>query len=1145
VVVIEREMLPLGLIRYTTTLQSGRFTCPDCTGHQIYQRKVSVIWRTWWYLVPLFPVSGKNRFLECQNCKSSYPEAKFHHPVCAGCQASNVLAERQAKGLHCWQCKGPLGTQGKEPNWQPEPPTARLRTAGIILAIASILLALGAEVVLAYWFFGAREMANWPTTTGTVTHSRIETRSLVKTTYVARITYTYEVYGRQHTSSAVDQAGKDTNAQSDAEALQNKYPVGARAKVYYDPLNPSRAYLEPDNSSTTYLLLLIPLILLQLVALSYLGYVVFRPRPRALAKEMGEGRGVAPRFGSADHEQPILDVLLASPTAAAAPAVGSAAGVAQRASEPLEALPTRDERLQSNPGQFPRPVAATEARLDSPAPPVSAAKPNYALRVVLLLGGVFATLSCCGVGGLGLAYFLWDSGGEPRATSFAIGTKRDDFFIVGPVGDPPRPDPIVVEQNPRPVPPAQRAPINPPTLTGKGVSKDWTVVFRSHDPSIWNRDVNQGEQHFAKPLSSLPAGIRYLRMRHDAAYVIIETSNGQLERQPEQGQVVWNGTNRPLHGAYHLGIIDMRRDKFFDHGAICVHATAPRSGWGFGHLHFEAGKQGYCWNGLTIDAKVLEIAVKPGELTPEEQEQLLPLKPKTEPIKPAQLAGAGVSKDWSVIFCSADPSLWDREVNEGPMRQAREISGVSNDIRYLRIRRDADYVIVAITKDKLRGHGDDSRYGWDGGNLDLGNARHLGVYDRTQTRIHPGDICVFTRNGVHFQGWGFGHNAHVNDDQNYSWNCTKVAPCVFEISVKTGELTAEETKKLLDHSIKMGPIEPLQLAGAGISKDWEVVFRSANPRIWDSDVNKGDNNFAKRLDGVPNDMRYLRIRRNSEYAIVELTKQQIKEIRDDGRYGWSGRGEDDSGAIHLGIYDLKNECKHGDICIRSFPWVQGWGFGHIHFRANVQGYCWNGKGVDPCVFEIAVKKGDLTEAETKQIVKRQQKPVAPIKPENLEGAGVSKDWAVIFCSADPSIWNSDTNRDANHRALALSGVPEDIAYLRLRKDDDYVIVPMTKERLANAGVTDGYGWEGRNRERGPGVRCLGIYGQDMRISRREEVIVGFPFHRGWGFGGPLRPNGDQGYSWEGKPIEAGVFEIAVKKGQLTDDEQKKLLRKNP
>jgi hypothetical protein len=48
-----------------------------------------------------------------------------------------------------------------------------------------------------------------------------------------------------------------------------------------------------------------------------------------------------------------------------------------------------------------------------------------------------------------------------------------------------------------------------------------------------------------------------------------------------------------------------------------------------------------------------------------------------------------------------------------------------------------------------------------------------------------------------FSGWGFGNIVFDDSRQGYCWAGKAVAATTFEIAVKTGELTKEETKLLV------------------------------------------------------------------------------------------------------------------------------------------------------------------------------------------------------------------------------------------------------------------------------------------------------------------------------------------------------------
>jgi hypothetical protein len=58
-------------------------------------------------------------------------------------------------------------------------------------------------------------------------------------------------------------------------------------------------------------------------------------------------------------------------------------------------------------------------------------------------------------------------------------------------------------------------------------------------------------------------------------------------------------------------------------------------------------------------------------------------------------------------------------------------------------------------------------------------------------------IDPYANAGRDHPGWGFGHKAWVNGEQYYGWNGDEIKKTVFEISVRTSELSPEEEDKLL------------------------------------------------------------------------------------------------------------------------------------------------------------------------------------------------------------------------------------------------------------------------------------------------------------------------------------------------------------
>lgn len=160
----------------------------------------------------------------------------------------------------------------------------------------------------------------------------------------------------------------------------------------------------------------------------------------------------------------------------------------------------------------------------------------------------------------------------------------------------------------------------------------WTVLFRSSDPSIWNKEVNKGPSVFAVPLLKAPAGVQFLKMTTTAgAQVIIPMTNELLPMTGpvgSSGKYVWYGQGNLKFGAYHLGIYDksIRKSSTQLRGTVGIWAGMSSdnySGWGFGsYVGFDT-KQCYAWEDKEILPTVFEISVKAAPLTDAEKKFLL------------------------------------------------------------------------------------------------------------------------------------------------------------------------------------------------------------------------------------------------------------------------------------------------------------------------------------------------------------------------------------------------------------------------------------------------------------------------------------------------------------------------------------------
>ena len=118
-----------------------------------------------------------------------------------------------------------------------------------IIAIAGIgfaFIVLNA-VLLGVVFFTQRKIKainDWPSTSGTVTSSRIEEHSDSEggTTDYAAVTYAYEVGGVKYSGSRISPG--PTVGGTGADQVVARYPVNSQVTVFHNPQDPSDAVLE-------------------------------------------------------------------------------------------------------------------------------------------------------------------------------------------------------------------------------------------------------------------------------------------------------------------------------------------------------------------------------------------------------------------------------------------------------------------------------------------------------------------------------------------------------------------------------------------------------------------------------------------------------------------------------------------------------------------------------------------------------------------------------------------------------------------------------------------------------------------------------------------------------------------------------------
>lgn len=107
----------------------------------------------------------------------------------------------------------------------------------ILFILAGVATAVWGLVVVAQ----GRKSKDWPSTEGVIEKSE---RSSEEDDLLPEIVFRYSVGGREYVKTFDFPRGISPHPQLSIE-YANRYPAGARVRVYHDPADPQRATLEP------------------------------------------------------------------------------------------------------------------------------------------------------------------------------------------------------------------------------------------------------------------------------------------------------------------------------------------------------------------------------------------------------------------------------------------------------------------------------------------------------------------------------------------------------------------------------------------------------------------------------------------------------------------------------------------------------------------------------------------------------------------------------------------------------------------------------------------------------------------------------------------------------------------------------------
>ncbi|GAB6094242.1 hypothetical protein JCM14469_04940 [Desulfatiferula olefinivorans] len=124
----------------------------------------------------------------------------------------------------------------------------------LVLALVGFGIVFGGFGLFRYQT--AKKSLAWPSTTGTITSARAESRKADKGfQYMPSVRYTYSVNQTRYTGSRITASDTYEKTKSRAEKILRDYPVGGAVTVYYDPEKPGESLLVTGMKANVYGLL--------------------------------------------------------------------------------------------------------------------------------------------------------------------------------------------------------------------------------------------------------------------------------------------------------------------------------------------------------------------------------------------------------------------------------------------------------------------------------------------------------------------------------------------------------------------------------------------------------------------------------------------------------------------------------------------------------------------------------------------------------------------------------------------------------------------------------------------------------------------------------------------------------------------------
>jgi cysteine-rich repeat protein len=144
---------------------------------------------------------------------------------------------------------------------------------------------------------------------------------------------------------------------------------------------------------------------------------------------------------------------------------------------------------------------------------------------------------------------------------------------------------------------------------------------------------------------------------------------------------------------------------------------------------------------------------------------------------------------------------------------------------------------------------------------------------------------------------------------------------------------------------------------------WTIVFHSSDPSLWGSTFGApGAGQWSHDFSATSfpgNEVILIRTATGEFEKVTSIPSSELYGCTqgDDSRF-WNGTLTDAFNGLHLGVHNATTKRPPGYVIVGHgcLADTQGWGFGHLAFMNDQQGWGWDSSNLGPSVFAIGVRE---------------------------------------------------------------------------------------------------------------------------------------------------------------------------------------------